>query len=413
MNGVQTISLGEIMAKKSGSVDPSKFPDEVFDLYSIPAFDSRQPEVVAGKLIGSTKQIVEPSDVLLSKIVPHIRRSWVVGEAQGRRIIASGEWIVFRSEKIYPNYLRHVLVSDPFHSKFMSTVSGVGGSLLRARPAFVEKIKIPLPPLEKQKRIADILDRAEALRAKRRAALAQLDELTQSIFYEMFGDPVTNSKEWKTKPLRELVNEFRYGTSNKSQMEGRVTLRIPNIIGGIIDYSDLKLVPVDTTEFERLKLIDGDVLFVRTNGNPDFVGRCAVFDSNSAERAGYDGDEFIFASYLIRARPRIDQVIPIFLREFMLGTEGRRELRSRCKTSAGQFNINTENLGAIAIPIPPFPLQQEFAHRVEDVEKLKATYKTSLAELDELFASLQYRAFRGELGTVPKTNEQSFEGAKI
>ena len=72
--------------QKSGSVDPSKFPGEVFDLYSIPAFDSRQPEVVAGKLIGSTKQIVEPGDVLLSKIVPHIRRSWVVGEKQGWRI---------------------------------------------------------------------------------------------------------------------------------------------------------------------------------------------------------------------------------------------------------------------------------------------------------------------------------------
>jgi type I restriction enzyme S subunit len=131
MSAISTIALGEIMASKIGSVDPSKFNDEVFDLYSIPAFDSRQPEVVKGSKIGSTKQIVQPGDVLLSKIVPHIRRTWVVGEDRGRRLIASGEWIVFRSEQIHPAYLRHVLVGDPFHAQFMCTVSGVGGSLLR------------------------------------------------------------------------------------------------------------------------------------------------------------------------------------------------------------------------------------------------------------------------------------------
>ncbi|EQD36840.1 type I restriction/modification system specificity determinant hsdS, partial [mine drainage metagenome] len=92
-----TIELGEVMASKSGSVDPAKFLDEIFDLYSIPAFDRGEPEVVAGREIGSAKQIVGPEDVLLSKIVPHIRRAWVVGANRGRRIIASGEWIVFRS----------------------------------------------------------------------------------------------------------------------------------------------------------------------------------------------------------------------------------------------------------------------------------------------------------------------------
>ena len=109
MSAGSTVALGAIMALKSGSVDPSRCPDEVFDLYSILAFDSRRPEVVVGSSIGSAKQTVEPGDVLLSKIVPHIRRSWVVGDERGRRIIASGEWIVFRSDRVHPNYLRHVL----------------------------------------------------------------------------------------------------------------------------------------------------------------------------------------------------------------------------------------------------------------------------------------------------------------
>ena len=231
MSGPMSVELGEIMASKSGSVDPSRFPDEVFDLYSIPAFDLREPEVVAGREIGSAKQVVEPGDVVLSKIVPHIRRTWVVGANRGRRIIASGEWIVFRSDQVHPQYLRHVLVGDSFHAEFMRTVSGVGGSLLRARPAQVAKITVPLPPLPEQRRIAEVLDRAEALRAKRRAALAQLDSLTQSLFLDLFGDPATNPKGWPIKTLGDLVAEFRYGSSNKSANQGKPALRIPNVAG--------------------------------------------------------------------------------------------------------------------------------------------------------------------------------------
>src|SRR4051794_32362380 len=111
MSAISTLALGEIMAVRTGTIDPSRCPEEIFDLYSIPAFDSGDPEVVPGMSIGSAKQIVKPGDVLLSKIVPHIRRSWVVRNKRGRRIIASGEWIVFRGKEIHPNYLRHVLVS--------------------------------------------------------------------------------------------------------------------------------------------------------------------------------------------------------------------------------------------------------------------------------------------------------------
>src|SRR5262245_15712857 len=113
MSAVASIALEEIMPPRLGSVDPSAFPDEEFDLYSIPAFDRGEPEILEGSEIGSAKQIVQPGDVLLSRIVPHIRRAWIVGDQRGRRIIASGEWIVFRGETIEPRYLRHILVGDP------------------------------------------------------------------------------------------------------------------------------------------------------------------------------------------------------------------------------------------------------------------------------------------------------------
>lgn len=212
-----TIALGEIMATRSGSVDPSKFSLETFDLYSIPAFDRGEPETAIGADIGSAKQIVEPGDVLLSKIVPHIRRAWVVGSDRGRRLIASGEWIVFRSARLHSPYLRHVLIGDPFHAQFMRTVSGVGGSLLRARPSHVANIRVPLPPLPEQRRIAEILDKADALRAKRRAALGHVDTLAQSLFREMFGDATAILERWPTKKLGELLAFLTSGSRGWSE----------------------------------------------------------------------------------------------------------------------------------------------------------------------------------------------------
>jgi type I restriction enzyme S subunit len=182
------IALKQLMPSKTGSVDPFKFPDETFDLYSIPAYDVGEPEVVRGRQIGSAKQTVQPGDVLLSRIVPHIRRAWVVGKNQGRRTIASGEWIIFRSNKFHPSYLRHLLIGEPFYARFLQTVAGVGGSLLRARPAQVADIEILIPPIPEQQRIALQLEHADRLRRTRRYALQMCDELLPAAFLEMFGD---------------------------------------------------------------------------------------------------------------------------------------------------------------------------------------------------------------------------------
>ena len=105
------INANEIMVKRGGSVNPAKFPKEVFDLLSIPAFDRGEVDTVSGSDIGSSKSCVQENDVLLSKIIPHIRRCWVVPKQNGRRQIGSGEWIIFRSNKHDPNYLKHYLTS--------------------------------------------------------------------------------------------------------------------------------------------------------------------------------------------------------------------------------------------------------------------------------------------------------------
>ena len=146
--------LGEINEYKSGNVNPLNNKDTEYELYSVPIYSSGFPEITKGKNIGSSKQIVEKNDVLLCKINPHLNRVWVVFHFKEElQCLASSEWVVLRSSITLPEYLRYVLMSEYFRTLLNSNVSGVGGSLTRAQPSFIEKYIIPLPPLSEQRRI--------------------------------------------------------------------------------------------------------------------------------------------------------------------------------------------------------------------------------------------------------------------
>ena len=380
------ISTGDIALRKGGSVDPKKHQDEVFELYSIPAFDAGAPEVIAGSAIGSSKKAVQPNDVMISRIVPHIRRACVVGPANGHRQIASGEWIIFRDERIWPKYLRWLLVGDVFHSAFMRTVSGVGGSLLRARPAEVFKIQIPVPPLAEQKRIAGILDAADALRAKRREALAQLDTLLQATFLDMFGDPVTNPKGWDTSTLGEVGEVITGNTPSRKR---------PEYYGEDIEWikSDNINDPsfVLTEAEERLSVAGkavartcprGSILVTCIAGSPSCIGNAAIADREVA------------FNQQINAFVPGERIALWFA--FGMFWMGKRLVQS-ASTSSMKGMVSKSAFSAISIPIPPTSLQSRFAAVVESIEEQKSRQRAHLAELDTLFASLQSRAFRGDL----------------
>lgn len=254
-------------------------------------------------------------------------------------------------------------------------------------------VEVPLPALSEQKRIAAILDQADVIRRKRRQAIQNVADIAPAVFYQMFPDREADS----TATLNQIGVEFRYGTSNKSEPTGFPTLRIPNVLAAALDLTDLKNVPVQPNEFDRLKLRDGDLLFVRTNGNPDYVGRCAVFDSRLIAAAGYDPEHFIYASYLIRGRADLRVLNPGYLRAFLDTPRGRRMVREQCRTSAGQYNINTHGLGSLAVPVPPLWQQEKFAQRLEEIGSLEHKAVEAHAEAEELFDSLVHRAFHGEL----------------
>ena len=207
------------------------------------------------------------------------------------------------------------------------------------------------------------------------------------------GNPRSNPRAWPIRKFSSLVDEFRYGTSNKSDDPGLPTLRIPNVIGGVLDLSDLTCVPVSAADEARLRLIDDDLLFVRTNGNPDYVGRCAIFSEEAVSASGFLTDRFIYASYLIRARIRSDEVEAAFIREFMLSPAGRAQLKAYGNTSAGQYNITIEGLGSIQVPVPPIGDQRAIVNILRRTEDVRRSRRKSIALHDQLAQSLFLEMF--------------------
>ena len=151
-------SIEDINSYKSETINPSNYPNSIFDVYSVPTYSTGKPEKLTGKDIRSTKQSVRKGDILLCKINPHLKRVWLIEESYEIPQIASSEWIVIRSNDLYMPFLKFYLESPEFRKLLCSQVSGVGGSLTRAQPATVKKYHVPIPPYREQQSIVKMID---------------------------------------------------------------------------------------------------------------------------------------------------------------------------------------------------------------------------------------------------------------
>lgn len=373
------VPLGELMQAKKRSVDPRKHPNEEFELFSIPAFDAGAPETVCGSEVGSSKQVLERHDVLLSKIVPHIRRSWVVEPSSEHRMIGSSEWIIFRSDRFEPRYLRHVLISDRFHQAFMRTVAGVGGSLLRARPSYVAEIEIPLPSLEEQWRIAAMLDAADALLTKRRHALAKLDDLTQSVFHDMFG-AFGDSRQ--RVPLGEFMAAKKKSIDPREFPEETFELfsipafdsGAPEIVSGRDIGSSKQLLELEDVVLSRIV---------------PHIRRAWVVESGSGRRTIGSSEWIIFRS---------NRFVPAYLRQVLVSDRFHRAFMQTVAGVGGSLlRARPSHVAEIEVPLPPFEEQRRFEERLSAVQAMRDRFRRSLDSLAILLGALQQRAFRGEL----------------
>lgn len=288
--------------------------------------------------------------------------------------------------RIHSRYLFHYLQSPRFRD-WTRNSSGVG--IKNIRKSELDLVEVPLLGIGEQRRIAEILDTADAIRRKLEQALDLADEFLKSVFLEMFGDPGTNPKGWPLGTIRDLVTEAKYGTSQKADSKNGQypVLRMGNITySGRLDLTDLKYVDLAEKDVPKHTVRKGDLLFNRTN-SPDLVGKTTVFDVD---------EPFAFAGYLVRARAN-NRADPYFISYFLNSNFGKQTLRSMCKSIIGMANINAQEFQDIPIPIPDRETQAKFRSIVDAFGAKRALLQDSMLESIALFGSLSQRAFRGEL----------------
>ena len=335
-------------------------------------------------------------DVLVAKITPCFENGKMAIANNLAHEIGFGttEFHVFRpSERITGSYLFNLLRTPYVRKAGAMRMKGAAGQ--RRVPAdFFAALQIPLPPLDEQKRIAAILDAANALRAKRREALGQLDTLLQSTFLDMFGDPVSSG--WTMVTVEDVASSqsgaIRTGPFGSQLLhsefvdEGICVLGIDNAVANEFQTGEPRFITEKKyDQLRRYTVRPGDVL-ITIMGT---CGRCAVVPDGIPTA--------INTKHLCCVTLDHGKCLPEFMHAYFLEHPIARRYLERSAKGAIMSGLNMRIIKALPIPAAPLDLQRRFAAIVRSVEQQKSRQRAHLTELDTLFASLQARAFRGEL----------------
>ncbi|MBB3839841.1 type I restriction enzyme S subunit [Runella defluvii] len=293
-----------------------------------------------------------------------------------------------KNNLLYKRYLWFFIKSIDFTSQIKRIITG--SAQPNFGPSHLKQIQIPLPPLSVQKRIAEILDAADALRRKDQELLKKYDELAQAIFIDMFGD--FSGKE-TSKCLLSEVSEITNGvTKNEkleySEMVDAPYLRVANVQDGYLDLSEIKSIKVKSSDYQKYQLLKSDILLTE-GGDPDKLGRGTTWNE---EIPGC-----IFQNHLFRIRVKNDSVKPFFLAKLIGSKHGKKYFLKAAKQTTGIATINSSQLKSFPVFIPPINKQMKYENLCLEVEKAKLNAILGLDYSYSLFQTLLQKAFKGEL----------------
>lgn len=290
-------------------------------------------------------------------------------------------------EKVFPRYLYHWMNTDEtqrnlrYCGRQTTNISNMSFDLAC-------ELKLPLPPLPDQKRIAAILDKADAIRRKRQQAVKLTEELLRSVFLDMFGDPVTNPKGWEVKSLAEEIIFMTSGSRGWAEYysdHGSKFIRIQNVKNGQLHFNDIQYVKApDNKEAARTKVQENDLLISITAD----LGRTAVVDKQIADEGAHINQHLA----LVRLSNAIN---PHFVAAYLESQGGKRQFL-QLDQAAVKSGLNFDSIKSLQLFNPPIDIQNGYAAFVNTLEKTKGKLKASAEVADILFNSLVLQTFNGK-----------------
>lgn len=384
------VAIADVVQSKTGNCDPGKSPLTEITYVDIAAIDPRLKAITGARRVWGSeapsraRKLIRAGDVLVSTVRPNLNAVASVPAVLDGQVASTGFCVLRATERVLPRYLFYFVRSTAFVAELTGLVSGalypaVSDSQILAQ-------QLPLPPLSEQERRVDLISRAEGILHLRHEAQRKAAELIPALFLDRFGDPASNPKGWPTRPLGDLLTGCDYGTSRKSSVDGAgiPVLRMGNVsYAGDLDVTDLKHVELDAAELGRQALRPGDLLFNRTNSK-ELVGKTGLWDGRWPAVA---------ASYFIRLRVRSEHVLPEYVWATMNSKHMKRVLFATARGAIGQANINTKELKALEMMVPPLDLQQRFVEEIAAVRAIQTAQVHALRTAQATFDALLHRAF--------------------
>ena len=400
---------GELFQIKKNSFDPDDVSSDtdVF-LYSMPAFDDGNgPIRTLASDIGSKKYHVPEDTILFPKLNIRKRRFWRVKHSYDRKAVCSTEfWPLVPNVSVVLDFYRYYFDSYEFMSNPKVTSSSSTNSHKRVSQKSFEKVRLPVPPLAEQRRIADVLSTVDKLIQYTVETIEKSRELKEGliqdlVFYGPDHDatqtvqlgPMTTeiAESWDVTSIGDVTTTVQYGSSESLSQEGEYPMfRMNNIEDGQMVASPMKYTDLSPEEAEKYRVEKGDILFNRTN-SIDLVGKSGIFD--------LDG-EFVFASYLIRVQTD-EQMNPYFLNYYLNSPVGQGILKSYATRGASQANINATSLKSVKAPLPPRDVQDKIVEQIQTVEKKIDQEQETKEELQELKRGLMQDLLTGKVRVNP------------
>ena len=412
------VPLQTIDQYQSSSIDPSKHPETLFELYSVPSSANNYPEIVMGCEIGSTKQVVKKGDILLCKINPRINRVWKVSQHTENALLASSEWIIVRSSEMISDYLMYCFSAPYFREYMLSNVSGVGGSLMRAQPKYVKTYPIPVPPCSEQQRIVDriesLFSKLDGAKQKAQDALDSFETRKAAILHKAFTGELTaqwrkehgmGMESWQTKKYSEICNIVRGGSPRPAGSpefyDGNIPfMKVADITRNIGPYVNSTEYTIKEAGLKKTRMVDRNTLLLTNSGAtlgvPAICTFKTTFNDGIAAFLGLNPDTLLFHYYF--------------------WTSKTADLRAINK-GAAQPNLNTDIIGNVEISLPRENEQCEIVRLLDNLlakeQQAKESAEGVLEQIDLIKKAILARAFRGELGTNDPSEESAVELLKV
>lgn len=386
--------------KKVDSIDPTRSSTKRFCYIDIDSIDNsnqtiQNPKLITGKEAPSrARQIIKKDDILFSTVRPYLKNIALIDEIYDSQVASTGFCVIRVTEGGVDNkYLFYYLKSDAFLSELKRYYRG-GANYPAISDSELLRQQFPLPPLETQRKIVAILEKAEATQRLRAEADALMQSLSESAFINLFGNPLENPSGWKVKRLED-VSEIVSGVTKGRKFKDQATiwvsyLRVANVQDGYLDLAEIKEIEVLESDVDKYALTPGGDVLLTEGGDRDKLGRGGAVWNGEVPLC-------LHQNHIFRVRVNPEFLTPEYLSMLTGSTYGKTYFLKSAKQTTGIASINSTQLKNFPTFLPPLELQYEFSEFVKRVEVVKRKQGSSKQRITMLFESLTNNVFSGEM----------------